>query len=194
MKISTNTRNTRLNLLAHGACVCLAFSALGSTALAAAEAPDSDDSITIYSRMQAGAVAPELYRPSAGRNYGGQVPGYAIVRHDRSYNLNRGKNALRVTDVAALIDPTTVTFSSLNKPDTRVLEQSFQFDLVSQAKLLQRYLGQRITVEQPRGDNVDLVEGVLLVPVTALPCNSTTVVSRPSEPTATSGFPNCRAA
>jgi len=162
MKISTNTRNTRLNLLAHGACVCLAFSALGSTALAAAEAPDSDDSITIYSRMQAGAVAPELYRPSAGRNYGGQVPGYAIVRHDRSYNLNRGKNALRVTDVAALIDPTTVTFSSLNKPDTRVLEQSFQFDLVSQAKLLQRYLGQRITVEQPRGDNVDLVEGVLL--------------------------------
>ena len=130
---------------------------------AAAGAPtSSDDSITIYSRLQPGAVAPELYRPAAGRHTGGQVPGYAIVRHDRTYDIEKGLHTLRVTDVAALIDPTTVTFASLDDPRTRVLEQSFQFDLVSQAKLIERYLGQRITVELPRGDNVDLVEGVLL--------------------------------
>ena len=122
----------------------------------------SDDSLTIYSRMQPGAVSPEWYRPSGGRQHGGNVPGYAIVRHDRPYSINKGIGPLRVTDVAALIDPTTVTFSSLDKPDTRVLEQSFQFDLVSQEKLLQRYLGQRITIEQPRGDQVDLLEGTLL--------------------------------
>ncbi len=97
-----------------------------------------------------------------GGNFGGQVPGYAIVRHDRTYDIEKGLHPLRVSNVAALIDPTTVTFASLDQPATRVLEQSFQFDLVSQAKLLQRYLGQRVTVEQPRGDNVDLVEGVLL--------------------------------
>ncbi len=134
-----------------------------STAAAAADtASSSDDSITIYSRMQPGAVAPEWYRPSGGRQYGGNVPGYAIVRHDRAYDIQRGVHPLRITNVAALIDPTTVTFSSLDKPATRVLEQSFQFDLVSQEKLLERYLGQRITVEQPRGDQVDLVEGTLL--------------------------------
>lgn len=131
------------------------------TALAQSN-PASDDSITIYSRMQPGAVAAEWYRPAGGQQNGGNVPGYAIVRHDRAYSIDMGVHALRVSDVAALIDPTTVTFSSLDKPDTRVLEQSFQFDLVSQEKLLQRYLGQRITVEQPRGDQVDLIAGILL--------------------------------
>ena len=131
--------------------------------MAAAAAPTvSDDSITIYSRLQPGAVSPDLYRPTAGRRTGGQVPGYAIVHHDRAYDIEKGLHTLRVTDVAALIDPTTVTFTSLEDPRTRVLEQSFQFDLVSQAKLIERYLGERITVELPRGDNVDLVEGVLL--------------------------------
>ena len=131
--------------------------------IAAADEPTaSDDSITIYSSMQAGAVSPDLYRPVSGRQNARQVPGYAIVRHNRSYDIEKGPHTLRVTDVAALIDPTTVTFSSLDKPGTRVLEQSFQFDLVSQARLLQRYLGHRVSVEQPRGDQLDLAEGILL--------------------------------
>jgi len=133
------------------------------TGLVSAAAPDaSDDSLTIYSSVQPGAISPDLYRPVSGRHYGGQVPGYAIVRHDRLYDIEKGLHPLRVSDVAALIDPTTVTFASLDKPSTRVVEQSFQFDLVSQEKLLQRYLGQRVTVELPRGDSIDLVEGVLL--------------------------------
>jgi len=140
----------------------LAGLALGAGSVCASPEIQSKDSITIYSRMQPGAVAPETYRPTAGRRYGGQVQGYAIVRHDRPYDIERGVNPLRISDVAALIDPTTVTFSSLTEPRTRVLEQSFQFDLVSQAKLLQRYLGEHITVELPRGDHVDLVEGTLL--------------------------------
>jgi hypothetical protein len=140
----------------------LVISSLCIGTAAAAEPIASDDSITIYSSMQAGAVSPDLYRPVSGRQHGGQVPGYAIVRHDRSYDIEKGPHTLRVTDVAALIDPTTVTFSSLDKPGTRVLEQSFQFDLVSQARLLQRYLGQRVTVELPRGDQLDLAEGILL--------------------------------
>jgi len=138
----------------------VALSAL--TCSAAAAAPASDDSVTIYSRLQPGAVSPELYRPAPGRHFSGQVPGYAVVRHLRPYDIEKGLHKLRVSDVAALIDPTTVTFSSLDQAGTRVLEQSFQFDLVSQAKLIQRYLGQRITVELPRGDQVDLVDGILL--------------------------------
>jgi hypothetical protein len=158
MNISTMLRNTKRRYLAVAIGIACGLSALPS----AWAAENSDDSVTIYSRMQPGAVSPDLYRPVGGRQFGGNVPGYAIVRHDRSYNIERGTSSLRVTDVAALIDPTTVTFTSLDVPQTRVIEQSFQFDLVSQAKLMERYLGERITVEQVRGDSVDLIEGVLL--------------------------------
>lgn len=133
-----------------------------TTAVAQDNRPASDDSLTIYSSLQPGAVSPDLYRPVAGRNVSGQVPGYAIVRHDRTYELEKGLHPLRVTDVAALIDPTTVTFASLTDPRTAVAEQSFQFDLVSQAKLLQRFIGERITIEQPIGDDLRLVEGTLI--------------------------------
>ncbi|MDX1556945.1 MAG: hypothetical protein R3212_13015, partial [Xanthomonadales bacterium] len=68
-------------------------------ALPAAADTASDDSVTIYSRMQPGAVNPDLYRPVGGHQYGGNVPGYAIVRHDRAYRIARGTSDLRVTDV-----------------------------------------------------------------------------------------------
>ncbi len=124
---------------------------------------ESENSVTIYSRAQPGAVPAELYRPVAGRNrYGGQIPGFAMVRHERDYTIDKGLSQLRVTDVAALIDPTTVAFQSLSDPSTRVLEQSFEYDLVGNDKLLERYLGETIVVEQTRGDQVDTVEGRLL--------------------------------
>ena len=144
----------------------LSASILSLAVTAACAAPalgaDSDDSITIYSSLQPGAVSPELYRPTPGRANQAQVPGYAIVRHDRTFDIERGLNPLRVTDVAALIDPTTVTFASLTEPRTAVAEQSFKFDLVSQAKLLQRFVGERVTIEQVVGDELRLVEGRLL--------------------------------
>ena len=63
---------------------------------------------------------------------------------------------MRFTDVAALIDPTTVAFSSLTDPDaTRVIEQNFQFDLVSNEKLLQKFIDRDISVEQVHGNNVE---------------------------------------
>ena len=156
MNHSSNHRHPIVHKVRNG----LAIGAIGFASIATAA--DSSDSVTIYSRVQPGAVSPESYRPTAGRHHGGNVPGYAIVRHDRPYDIERGVHTLRVSDVAALIDPTTVTFASLDDPRTRVLEQNFQFDLVSQSRLLQRYLGERITVEQPRGDHIDLVEGILL--------------------------------
>ena len=122
-----------------------------------------ENTVTIYSSAQPGAVPPELYRPTPGRGqYTGTVPGFAVVRHERDYAIARGYSQLRVSDVAALIDPTTVMFKSITHPDTRVLEQSFEFDLVSNQKLLQRYLGQEIIVEQIRGDIVDEIHGTLL--------------------------------
>ena len=64
MKVDTNKCKNRPSVIARGACAGLAILALGSSTQATAEDIDSDGSITIYSRMQAGAVSPEWYRPA----------------------------------------------------------------------------------------------------------------------------------
>jgi hypothetical protein len=85
------------------------------------------------------------------------------VRHDRAFTLERGRNTVRFTDVAALIDPTTVSFeSATDAAGTRVVEQNFQFDLVNSAKLLQKYVDRTISVDQVRGNGVESYSGTLL--------------------------------
>lgn len=105
--------------------------------------------LTIYSTATPGAIPPELYRPTPGQNvYGGrwnQIPGYAMVRQDRTLDIERGVSTVSFQDVAALLDPTTVRFSSLSDPDgTRVLEQDYRFDLLSMDKMLERYIDKQI--------------------------------------------------
>jgi hypothetical protein len=139
----------------------LAFLLGASTPLAHAQTqgPASSTALTVYSTARPGAIGPETYREGGGQN----VPGYAVVRHERPFALERGRNAVRFTDVAALIDPTTVAFESLTDPaGTRVVEQNFQFDLVSSAKLLQKYIDRTITVDQVRGNSVESYTGTLL--------------------------------
>ena len=132
---------------------------LGSTQVAGQTEPGGD-ALTIYSTTQPGAIAPELYR---GGGRGQAIPGYAVVRQQRDINLTRGRNSVRFSNVAAYIDPTTVMFESLTDPaGTSVVEQNFQFDLVSQEKLLQKYIDQTVKVDQVRGNAVESFSGTLL--------------------------------
>ncbi len=130
---------------------------------AAAEAlrnePAGTTAITIYSHARPGAVSPETYR-QPGR---GTVPGYAVVRQVRDIDLAQGRDEVRFTDVAALIDPTTVMFESLTDPaGTTVLEQNFQFDLVSTERLLHKYIDKQVRVDQVRGQSTESFGGTLL--------------------------------
>jgi hypothetical protein len=132
---------------------------LGSTQVAS-QTEAGGDALTIYSTAQPGAIAPELYR---GGGRGQAIPGYAVVRQQRDINLTRGRNSVRFSNVAAYIDPTTVMFESLTDPaGTSVLEQNFQFDLVNQEKLLQKYIDQTVKVDQVRGNAVESFSGTLL--------------------------------
>jgi hypothetical protein len=129
-----------------------------SIAPAALAAESPDYALTIYSAAQPGQISVENLV-----NYGAALPGYALVRDGRRMTLEKGAAEIRFTDVAKRIDPTTVSFASLTDPDgTRVVEQNYQFDLVSQQKLIERYIGATITVEQVRGEQVDRVTGRLL--------------------------------
>lgn len=123
-------------------------------------AANAQTAVTVYSSARPGTLSTQVIR-SGGE--GGTIPGYALVREERSFALKPGRNLLRVSDVPALIDPTTVAFASLTDPNaTRVVEQSFEFDLTSTAKLLSRYLDREITVEQARGTGVDTFSGTLV--------------------------------
>ncbi len=128
---------TRLFALAAGALACTSPALADGTAL------------TIYSTATPGAVPPELYRPTAGQGYNPysyqQVPGYAVIKQERHLDITGPLGTYEFTDVAALLDPTTVRFESLTDPDgTKVLEQDYRFDLLSMDKMLERYIGEEI--------------------------------------------------
>ncbi|MCC7461649.1 MAG: DUF4139 domain-containing protein [Gammaproteobacteria bacterium] len=134
--------------------ISLAISAAGGT----------ETAVTLYSSQQPGAIPAEYYRPLPGEVVpaASAIPGFALVRLDRDVRIEAGRSTLRFLDVAALIDPTTVTFSVPGDPATRVLEQNFQFDLVSTARLLQRYVDRPVTVERGSGDQRAQLGGTLL--------------------------------
>jgi hypothetical protein len=148
-----------------GSGVSAAICVILCLASGAAGAADGETHITIYSSAQPGAVPAEYYRPLPGRGGASAdgVPGYAMVSQDRKVSLASGRTQLRFTDVAALIDPTTVQFVSLSDPEnTKVLEQNFQFDLVSTQKLLSRYIDKTVTVQMAQGTQSAEVTGTLL--------------------------------
>lgn len=129
-------------------------------ALFAIPAAAAQTAITVYSSARPGTLDPRVFR-SGGE--GVPIPGYALVREERTFALKPGRNLLRVDDVPAQIDPTTVAFASLTDPKTtRVVEQNFEFDLTSTSKLLSRYLDRTITVESARANGTDSYSGVLV--------------------------------
>jgi hypothetical protein len=158
-------------MLKHSLRSLLVGALLAGSALRASAATADDTAVTIYSSAQPGAISPAFYRPLPGQGTPGAlaVPGYALVRTERDVQLSPGRSQLRFTDVAGLIDPTTVTFTSLTDPRARVLEQNFQFDLVSTDKLLQKYIDRPVTAERITGDSgAGSVTGTLLSSVDGL--------------------------
>ena len=76
----------------------------------------------------------------------------ALVKERRKLDLNTGVNNVEYTDVAALIDPTSVMFEDTKNKNTAVLEQNYEYDLVSSFKLLDKFLGKEITVTEKEGE------------------------------------------
>jgi len=71
----------------------------------------------------------------------------ALVRDRRTLEFEAGVNEIAFTDVAALIDPSSVLVRSLTDPDgTTVLEQNYEYDIVGSEKLLRKYVDREITL------------------------------------------------
>lgn len=76
----------------------------------------------------------------------------ALVKERRELDLKTGVNRVEYTDVAALIDPTSVMFEDTKNKNTAVLEQNYEYDLVSSYKLLDKFLGKEITATEKEGE------------------------------------------
>ncbi|MES1187439.1 MAG: DUF4139 domain-containing protein [Myxococcales bacterium] len=118
--------------LAAGVCSCL-LAACQSPPQAPTRAPAS---LRQSDKAQRESVAVTVYN----QNFG-------VVKDTRRLSLAPGLVELSFKDVSANIQPETVQLHALTSgARLQVLEQNYRYDLLSPSKLLEKYVGKRITV------------------------------------------------
>jgi len=88
-----------------------------------------------------------------------------LIKDTRKVTLPVAQGELKFMDVAAFINPVTVHAKSLNTPDKfAVLEQNYEYDLIDQNKLLDKYVGKKIKILNwnPYQDKKEIVEAKLI--------------------------------
>jgi len=88
-----------------------------------------------------------------------------LVKDTRIIEFKPGIHELKFMDVAAKIDPTTVHIKSLiNGSSLNVLEQNYEYDLLSPQKLLEKFVGQKVQLAtiNPETKKEEIVEATLL--------------------------------
>ncbi len=82
-----------------------------------------------------------------------------VIRERRTIEIGRGESVYSFTDVAALIDPTSVHLRAMGGGGLEVLEQNFEYDLLSSEKLYRKYFEKRVEVYVKEGE---VLTGTLL--------------------------------
>jgi len=86
-----------------------------------------------------------------------------LVRDERRLDLQRGVFTLPFRDVAARIDPTSVAFQALRASGrVDVLEQNYEYDLMTPEALLEKYVGETVTLYMPSENGEVAVRATLL--------------------------------
>jgi hypothetical protein len=89
-----------------------------------------------------------------------------LVKDVRELEFQKGRSIIKFTDVASQIDPTSVHFKPVDTSDrVSILEQNYQYDLVSSSKILQKYVDKEIELftksSGPKGEEKSY-KGILL--------------------------------
>jgi len=88
-----------------------------------------------------------------------------LVKDRRRISIPRGAGELRFMDVASQIIPASVSIVSLSGPaGLRVLEQNYEYDLLSPQKLMDKYVGKEVRLYQknPYTEREEVVDATLL--------------------------------
>jgi hypothetical protein len=108
--------------------------AAAPAALAAADAPLPEERRSTLADQQSLAVT--IYNDDL-----------ALVKDARRITLAGGRNVLALRDVSARMRPETAQLRSLGRPGSfEVLEQNFDFDLLTPAKLLEKNVGRTVRI------------------------------------------------
>ncbi|MDR2174029.1 MAG: DUF4139 domain-containing protein [Burkholderiales bacterium] len=111
-------------------------STMGIFATAAATAVAQSVPVENISRAEdRKAVAVTIYNESL-----------ALIREEREVTLNAGRNLLALREVSGQIKPETASLRSLGNARLTLLEQNFDFDLLTPQKLLDKYVGKIVTI------------------------------------------------
>jgi len=95
------------------------------------------------------AITRESQRDLMVTIYNGNL---GLVKDTREARLPAGMSEVQFADVAAQIDPTSVHLKSLTDPaGLRILEQNYEYDLLSAQKLLEKYVGKKVRLYQGNG-------------------------------------------
>jgi hypothetical protein len=73
----------------------------------------------------------------------------ALVKERRRVDLPAGLTRLSLRDVAAQMRPETALLRAASGPALTLVEQNFDFDLLTPQKLLEKYVGRQVTVIRP---------------------------------------------
>ena len=104
----------------------------GVLALAILAAPSAAQSVPDPGDTQQGDVSVTIYN----RNL-------ALVQDVRELDIARGESRIEFPDVSANIRPETLSFSA---PDTAIIEQNFDYDLLTPTKMMEKAIGQTVTL------------------------------------------------
>lgn len=86
----------------------------------------------------------------------------ALVKENRIIDLKKGYNEVKYIDIPSSINAKSVLFTDINNPETQVVEQSYEYDLVSTQKMLEKYIDKEITINSEEGQISKTYTGKLL--------------------------------
>ena len=91
----------------------------------------------------------ESIKSTASDRIGVEVTVYnnnlGLIKERRKVKLQSGQGEMQFSDVASQINPVTVHAQSTGSPeDFTVLEQNYEYDLISHEKLMEKYIGKKI--------------------------------------------------
>ena len=89
--------------------------------------------------------------------------GFGFVKEIRELNLSAGRQVVRIEDVPSTIEASSVGIRNLTDPMAfEVLEQNYQYDLISPIAILNKSVGAKVRFIRTIGNQKDVLEGTLI--------------------------------